>query len=321
MRLVEIEKKSRALARAQFGCLTGAYTINVTWGCEFGCVYCYARGYTGAPAPNEVHVYSDLPEMLARELDSPRRRSVVSTVLFNTSSDSFQTHPAILDVTYRSMKALLNRGVGVSFLTKGWIPDRFIDLFSEYPDRITARIGLVSTRPQYRDIFEPNTAAADQRLSNIRRLHHIGIPVEVRIDPVIPFFTDREPALKDLCQTLADHDVRSVSLSYLHLRPPIMRQLENELPRTEFQVLRACYESRAWRKIGASSRTKLIPRSLRQKGYRRFKEIAEPFGIRSYICACKNPDLPADLCSTGRSRSSEPPPNREGERQLSLFPC
>jgi hypothetical protein len=59
-------------------------------------------------------------------LDSPRRRSVIDRVVFNTASDSFQTHPAILDITYDTMTVLLERGIGFSFLTKGWIPDRFI---------------------------------------------------------------------------------------------------------------------------------------------------------------------------------------------------
>ena len=56
MRLIETERKSRVLTRAQFGCLKDAYTLNVTRGCEFTCVYCYARGYSEAPAAGEAAV-------------------------------------------------------------------------------------------------------------------------------------------------------------------------------------------------------------------------------------------------------------------------
>jgi hypothetical protein len=99
MELIEAERKSRVLTKAQFGCLRDAYTLNVTRGCEFLCVYCYARGYPGASFSGEVHLYRNLPEKLAGELDNPRRRSVMDWVVFNTASDSFQTHPMVLDIT------------------------------------------------------------------------------------------------------------------------------------------------------------------------------------------------------------------------------
>jgi DNA repair photolyase len=144
MKLIEVDRKSRILTKAQFGCLRNAYALNITRGCEFTCVYCYARGYPDAPFSGEVQLYRNLAEKLAAELDSPRRRSVIDRIVFNTASDSFQTHPAILDITYDTMSVLLERRIGFSFLTKGWIPDRFIALFTRFPELIVAKIGMVS---------------------------------------------------------------------------------------------------------------------------------------------------------------------------------
>lgn len=318
MALLEVERKSRVLSKAQFGCLRDVYTLNVTRGCEFLCVYCYARGYPGAPFTGEVHLYGNLPERLAEELDNPRRRSVVQWVAFNTASDSFQTHPKILEITFRIMKLLLERGIGCSFLTKGWIPNRFIDLFSQYPKLITARVGMVSTSPHYRKLFEPYAARVTERLQNIERLKKAGLEVEVRIDPIIPFYTDDEGSIKGLFAALASRGIRTVSLSYLHLRPAILEQLQRELPSTAFNVLRSCFETQPWIAVGASTRSKLIPLPLREKGYKRFIEIAKAFGIRSLICSCKNPDMPAHLCSTGMGKKRL---HGEKTRQLSLFPC
>ena len=103
MNLIEADRKHRVLTRARFRCLKDAYTLNVTRGCEFLCVYCYARGYPEAPEAGAVHVYRNLPEKLAAELDNPRRRSAVDWVMFNTASDSFQRHPAILETTFETM--------------------------------------------------------------------------------------------------------------------------------------------------------------------------------------------------------------------------
>ncbi len=321
MSLIEVERKSRVLTKAQFGCLRNAYTLNVTRGCEFSCVYCYARGYPGAPCSGEVHLYDNLPVKLAGELDSPRRRSVIHWVVFNTASDSFQTHPMILDITYRSMKVLLERGIGFSFLTKGWIPNRFIKLFSHYPDLVASRIGLVSMSDKYRELFEPYAATVNERLQNIDRLKGVGISIDVRIDPIIPFYTDDEVSIERLYETLASRDIRKVSLSYLHLRPPILDQLQQELPPTEFKVLRSCFETQPWTEVGTSTRSKLVPLPLRKKGYKRFMALSKAFGITPLICSCKNPDMPSHLCSTGMG--IEKIRKRQGEkgRQLTLFSC
>lgn len=321
MVFMEVEKKGRILTKAQFGCLRDAYSINVTRGCEFGCVYCYARGYPGAPVAGVVHVYCNLPEKLSGELDSPRRRSVMRRVVFNTASDSFQTHPLVLDVTYRAMKVLLQRGIGFSFLTKGWIPDRFISLFSDHADLITPRIGMVSLSPHYRDVFEPRAATAAERLQNIDRLKGVGLDVEVRVDPVIPFFTDDEASIKRLYAALAAREIKTVSLSYLHMRPAILAQLRKELPPTEMGVLRSCFQTQPWTQTGSVSRSKLIPRLLRDRGYRRFRDLGKPYDIHTLICACKNPDMPAHRCSRGTGMKTSPVLRDQRQSQLSLFSC
>lgn len=285
------------------------------------CVYCYARGYPEAPSAGDVHLYRNLPEKLARELDNPRRRSPTDWVIFNTASDSFQTHPMVLDAAYGCMKVLLERGIGLSFLTKGWIPNRFIELFSDYPKLVAARIGLVSTSPRYRDMFEPHAATAGERFCNIQRLKAVGINVEVRIDPVIPFYTDDEDSIRALYEALAARDIRVVSVSYLHLRPAVLDQLQRELPTTEFNILGSCFESQPWSVVGASTRSKLIPLPLREKGYQRFVDLSTEFGIMPLICSCKNPDMKAQQCSTGMrvERTKRLPQEKRG--QLSLFPC
>ncbi len=321
MRLIELERKSRVLTKAQFGCLRDAYTVNVTRGCEFMCVYCYARGYPEAPGPDEVQLYFSLPERLAAELDSPRRRSVIDWIVFNTASDSFQTHPDILETTYRAMRVLLEREIGFSFLTKGWIPNRFIELFSDHPDLVISRIGLVSMSDRYRDLFEPQAATVIERLQNIERLKAAGIGVEVRIDPIIPFWTDDEASIKELYGALAARGVSMVSLSYLHLRPAILGQLQKELPPKEYKVILSCFQSQPWTVIGTSARSKLIPLPLREKGYERFLNLSEGFGIKPLICSCKNPDLHAHWCSVGMRTETTRKPLGKKERQLTLFPC
>lgn len=318
MKLIEIDRKGKVLTRADFGCLRGVPTVNVTRGCEFACTYCYARAYPEAPV-GEVRLYRNLPDRLAAELDNPRRRRAVERVVFNTASDCFQTHPAVLEVTYRAMRVLLERGVALSFLTKGVVPRRFVDLFRNHPRRVSARIGLVSTDLRFRNVFEPGAATPAERLHTIERLVSAGLEVEVRIDPIIPFHGDDPDAIRRLFAAIAERGVRSATLSYLHLRPAIMEQLRRELPPRQFGLLATCFAERAWCAVGTSTRSRLVPAGLRRKGYARFTAAAGEFGITPLVCACKNPDIPAQLCS--RSLVPDAAEHRAVHgRQLGLFP-
>jgi DNA repair photolyase len=319
MELIEVQRRSRVLKAASFGCLQGGYTLNITRGCGFRCLYCYARGYPGAPEADEVLLYRNLPDKLQSELDSPRRRSRITWVALNTASDCFQPDPRILEVTYRVMEILLSRGVPLSFLTKGSIPPSFLSLFATYPELVTPRIGLVSLDTSYRRIFEPGTAEAEKRLATIERLQRIGLSPRVRIDPIIPFMTDDPATFHGLCEALAERGVGLVSASYLHLRPAVLSQLRNGLPPPRFELLQSCFLGQDWRSVGASSRSKLVPSTLRQRGYERLRSIATKYSISVLVCGCKNPDLSAQICG---ARPPDPPrsANQPAKgRQRSLF--
>ncbi len=301
-KIIPRERKGKILNRADFGCLSGISTINITNGCLFGCAYCYARGYSQAPPKGEVQVYANLPFLLKSEL--ARKRKIPGWVAINTSSDCFQPDPAILDVTYETMEILLHNGIGISFLTKGEVPRRFIRLFEKFPDRILAQIGIVSLSDTYCKSFEPNVPRPALRLAGFQRLTKIGITAEIRMDPIIPFLTDTEDELTRYFGELAGAGVKGVTLSCLHLRPAIEEQLKKDLPPLHWKFIETCYQGQRWMEVGSSTRTKMLPRIIRQKGYQRIKKVAETFRISASICQCKNPDMAGDLCGSADVRQA-----------------
>jgi DNA repair photolyase len=315
-RVIPKLRKGKVLTPAQFGCLEGVPTLNITNGCIFECTYCYARGYTQAPRKGEVYLYANLPDLLREEL--ARKKVLPQWVILNTSSDCFQHHPDILNITYEVIRILVDRGIGISFLTKGIIPYRFFDLLGMSPEKILAQVGLVSLSERYWKEYEPGTPAPEKRLENVQRLKEIGIVPEIRIDPIIPFVTDTEIEATTLFRRLQEAGVKRVTLSYLHLRPAIERQLMKELSPLHRKVIESCFKAREWKTIGASTRTKLLPKAIREKGYQRMKEIGEGFGITASVCQCKNPDLKGNLCSSGRARIAV---GKRTERQFPLFQC
>lgn len=316
------ERRGKILTKANFGCLRGLYTVNVTNGCGLACTYCYARGYSQAPPKGEVELYVNLPLRIKQELTNPRRRENPDLVVFNTASDCFQPHPAVLDVTYLSMKTLLENGVTLSFLSKGEIPVRFLHLFRLWSGRVIAQIGLVSLSEGYWRQFEPGAASPEVRLENIRSLAGMGIIPEVRMDPVIPFLTDSDDEIERLIRVIKKLGVKRISLSYLHLRPRIAKQLEEELPPLFRKIIHSCFQNQPWVEVGTSTKTKLIPKPLRERGYARIREIARAYGIDSTICSCKNPDLRGGICAPQRLMKRRPLENEgKTDGQLTLFPC
>ena len=309
-------RRGKVLTPAHFGCLDGIPTLNITNGCIFRCTYCYARGYNQAPQKGEIHLYVNLPNLLTDELS--RKKIIPPWVILNTSSDCFQPHPDILRMSYEVIRILLSHGIGISFLTKGVIPKRFFDLFAEFPGKILAQVGLVSLSERYWKGYEPHTPSPEQRIENIRNLKKVGISPEIRIDPIIPFVTDTEDEVESLFIRLEALGVKRVTLSYLHLRPAIQQQLMKELSPLYQRIIESCFRTQEWKTVGSSSKTKLLPRPIRERGYERIREIAERFGITALICQCKNPDLKADLCASGRVRVFL---KRGSPVQLPLFRC
>jgi len=309
-------RKGKVLTSVQFGCLGGIPTLNITNGCIFECAYCYARGYRQAPRKGEVHLYTNLPHLLREEL--ARKKIIPDWVILNTSSDCFQHHPDILNTAYEVIRTLVDRGIGISFLTKGLIPDRFFDLLKISPQKILAQIGLVSLSERYWREYEPGTPSPEERLENILRLNEIGILPEIRIDPVIPFVTDTEVEAMTLFRRLQETGVKRVTLSYLHLRPAIERQLMGELSPLHRKVIESCFKALEWKAVGSSTRTKLLPKTLRENGYQKMKEIGERFGVTASVCQCKNPDLKGDLCGSGEARMAI---SKRTTKQLPLFQC
>jgi hypothetical protein len=91
-----------------------------------------------------------------------------------------------------------------------------------------------------------------------------------------------------------------------------------ELSPLHRKMMESCFRVQEWKAIGSSSKTKLLPKPLREKGYRRMKEIAERFGITASVCQCKNPDLKGDLCGSGRANAVL---RKRDLVQLPLFRC
>jgi len=298
-----IERRGAVLTPSGLACLTGVPTVNVTGGCAHGCVYCYGRGYSQYPGEDVVLVYRDTAGRIGKELARKRRRP--AAVYFCPSCDAFQPLDAVLEQSYQSMAAILEASVGVEFVTKGTIPDRFFDLFKCHPGHVSAQVGLTTLDEPLRAMLEPGAAPVAERLLNISRLKEVGVNVSVRADPLIHGATDSDPDLAALMAVCRERGVTGLAVSYLFLRPAVASSLKRHVADYALveRILAPYAQGRRFALRGGAGGGLALPEAIRRAGFERMKQLAAGYGLEVHICGCKNPDLTTDRCHLVRDCS------------------
>jgi DNA repair photolyase len=309
------QRKSSVLTPSSLACLARIPTINLTAGCAHGCVYCYTQGYSSHPGNGRVVIYGNTLEKLKGELSRKRRRP--GAVYFSPASDLFQPVPGVLDLAYDVLAHLLDRNIGVVFLTKGHIPDRHMDLLRANAKHVRAQIGLTSLEPDVLATFEPGAPSPAARLAQIKALTDGGIKTQVRLDPILPGLTDSRESLEALLAGLASAGVETIAASALFLRPALAGAMKKALPPRLCQRVIAHFKPAGRLAIHAENSTvTALPPQARSEIFERVTEIAGRFGVQTKICACKNPDLPSQSCSIAGTWD----PDASHSAQPTLFP-
>jgi DNA repair photolyase len=174
-------------------------SLNPYRGCEHGCVYCYARPtheYLGLSAgldfETRIMVKKDAPELLRKELSSPKWRPQV--LAMSGVTDCYQPIERHLKLTRRCLEVLVEFRNPVAIITKNFLVTRDIDLLKELASYHAAAvfISITTLDDELRLKMEPRTSSPRQRLKAIERLAEAGIPVGVMVAPIIPGLNDHE---------------------------------------------------------------------------------------------------------------------------------
>lgn len=292
--IIQRQRKSPVLTPSTLPCLQKVATLNVTEGCALGCTYCYIQGYSKYPGPERIVLYENLPELVADELQRKRRKP--QRVYFSPSSDAFQYPPQVQDVTLRTMQVLLEAGVEVAFLTKGFIRQPILDLFVDHADLVFAQIGITTLDQTVWRMIEPRTAPPEMRVETIRKLIDMRVQTTARLDPLFPDLTDTVENLLPLLRLLAAAGIREAATSYAFTRAPFERKMatplalltkgKQQLSRWTTQTFQA-----------GAGRGKMIALEDRSRRFDRLTAMGNSTGIRIRPCRCKNPELANEPCA------------------------
>ena len=192
------------------------WTINPYRGCEFGCLYCYAR-YTheymeldGGEFERKIFVKKDAGPLLA--YDVAHKYSYRSEgsggekpehIAIGTATDPYQPAEREYGVTRACLEELAKReGLSISVITKSNQIVRDIDVFKRIAERseLALHVTVTTLRPRLARLLEPRAPRPDLRLAAVRQLSEAGLRVGVSASPLIPGITDREGELEAVAE-------------------------------------------------------------------------------------------------------------------------
>lgn len=184
-----------------------AHSVNPYRGCEHGCVYCFARPFheylglsAGLDFETRIFVKEDAPELLRKELSSPRWEP--APIAFSGVTDPYQPVERRLRLTRRCLEVMAAFGNPVAVVTKGALVARDADVLARLAahDAAAVYISVTSLDPTLQRAMEPRAPTPARRLEAMHVLADAGVPVGVMVAPVVPGLTDHEiPAIVEAC--------------------------------------------------------------------------------------------------------------------------
>src|SRR5271170_7424340 len=173
------------------------WTINPYRGCEFGCVYCYAR-YTHEflelrdPMDFERRIFVKLKaaEVLARTLAKTPLGS--DQIAIGTATDPYQPAERKFQLTRSMLRVLASiGGLDLSITTKSGLIVRDLDLLKEINgrSRLSVNFSLITLKRNLQRMLEPRAPRPLLRLKALNELTNAGIQCNLLMMPMIPGLT------------------------------------------------------------------------------------------------------------------------------------
>jgi DNA repair photolyase len=238
------------------------WTINPYRGCEFGCVYCYAR-YTHEflelrdPADFErrIFVKRKAAEVLARTL--ARTPIGSDAVAIGTATDPYQPAERTFELTRAMLEVFARVGsLELSITTKSALIVRDLDLLQQINrrSRLSVNFSLITLDRRLQRILEPRAPRPGLRLRALMRLRQAGIRCNVLVMPVIPGITDSQASLDSVVRAARLAGANGVWWRTLFLKPAAARRfipfVEQHFPhlrsRIEAFYARSAYAPRTY---------------------------------------------------------------------------
>jgi len=215
------------------------YVINPFVGCDFNCVYCYAKlNSTYQKKRNKVgddfvEAKANIIPLLKKELREKNPRHV----LIGSTTDGYQHCEATTAVMRDILELLNNNDITYTILTKSHRIERDLDLIGKNPHN-EVYFTVNSLNEHARLLLEPMASSIAERKKAIQAFHGNGIKVVLHAGPVIPGITEARSLMDEFMGMCSMIEFESLNLIMVD-KVALMTRLKVHFPEafTEVQLL------------------------------------------------------------------------------------
>jgi len=244
-----------------------------------------------------VRIASDLAQLALRELEQLHAAGQsVYRVHVGEAWDLFLGPPEVQASVFEAIEAIARAGHEVQIRTRAALSKSKIDRLAALKERIRIEFPFVSMRPDTAAVWEPGTATPGERLRCARNLTSVGVRVAGRVDPLLPLINDTQADIEEFCVAFSGTGMYRATVSYLYMTPGRGRAMSRVLSRMHRDILKGCFAGQPWIKDDAGVDRRSLPPELRERGLRRFLEVAQQHALPVTICGCSDGDVITGGC-------------------------
>lgn len=248
--------------------------------CQFGCQYCFSKARGGAFAVSNSTTVDNLQlkKRFQRAAEGSPRGATEEfiqrriPIQFGGMNDPFGPFESRKGISLETLNILADHDYPTIISTKGTIlaSDEYLSVLAR--GNFYVRISVAAVDTELASALEPGVPSVGARMNCARRLAARGVPVSLRLQPIIPGF--EEDAVM-LIIDAASHGLKHVSAEYLKL--PVESAAHNftKLQRT-LPGIRKLYESHNATRVG---REFTLPIGFKKPRLNALKNIATDLGL------------------------------------------
>ena len=253
-------------------------------GCGHGCTYCFTRFMPrriGNPRP--LWNYSKaLDRVFTMLTETP---VILMPFRMSALTDPLQPLERKVKLGLSVLEVVRHHAVPILLSTKSTlvIKSPWLDLIKELAGegRLVVQITLITLVKRVSKILEPYAPSPEMRLRAIEHLADEGIPVVVRLQPLIPFINDDPRDLEDLLDHVAAAGARQIIVEYYRFLS--WSDLEIVARAADPQVLKLLMRRALWERYPTGVHKR--PRSeYRLARYKIVRDLASRRGLLFSTC-------------------------------------
>jgi DNA repair photolyase len=177
-------------------------------------------------------------------------------------------------LTRKCLAILSQHNCRLQIITKSNLVTRDTDVLCTIP--CTVALTITTNDENTAKLIEPYAPSPTERLKTVETLTRKGIPVSVRIDPIIPFVNDNP---EKLIVTLASMGVKHLTTSTYKAKPDNWKRLTTALPKVA-EKLTPLYFEQGEKTAGYM----LLTTDFRLKLLKNIRRLAMKNGMKFGVC-------------------------------------